>query len=101
MDAEELLGRYAAGERDFTGADLSGVELIDAQLPEIKLRDAQLICTDLNGANFFAARVERTNFTEANLTSAKFSVLSDVYTVTFKDTIMPNGTLQEGLKIWD
>ncbi len=27
MDVEELLERYAAGERDFSGIDLSGDEL--------------------------------------------------------------------------
>ncbi len=27
MTAEELLGRYAAGERDFSGVDLEGVDL--------------------------------------------------------------------------
>jgi uncharacterized protein YjbI with pentapeptide repeats len=57
MDAEELLGRYAAGERDFSGADLSGVKLMRAHLPEINLSDAKLrganfVCAELNGANF-------------------------------------------------
>jgi hypothetical protein len=32
MNAEELLKRYAAGERDFTKADLANVKLINAHL---------------------------------------------------------------------
>jgi uncharacterized protein YjbI with pentapeptide repeats len=37
MDAEELLGRYAAGERDFVGVDLSGVDLKRTKLIDINL----------------------------------------------------------------
>lgn len=37
MDAEELLSRYTAGERDFSGADLE-----DADLSGINLNDADL-----------------------------------------------------------
>jgi hypothetical protein len=33
MTAEELLQRYADGERDFSGVDLREVELVDVQLP--------------------------------------------------------------------
>ncbi|MEH2317379.1 hypothetical protein [Nostoc sp.] len=37
MDAEELLKRYAAGERDFAGIDLSSVDLREAELTRISL----------------------------------------------------------------
>ncbi|MEH2294319.1 hypothetical protein [Nostoc sp.] len=37
MDAEELLRRYAAGERDFSGIDLSSVDLREAELTRISL----------------------------------------------------------------
>jgi hypothetical protein len=33
MDAEELLQRYAAGERDFSGVDLEGVMLLEKKFP--------------------------------------------------------------------
>ena len=47
MEAEELLRRYAAGERDFTGIDLRESKLIDVQLTEINLRKADLSGADL------------------------------------------------------
>ncbi|MEH2326289.1 MAG: pentapeptide repeat-containing protein [Nostoc sp.] len=37
MDAEELLQRYAAGERRFIEIDLSGIDLSGANLPKIDL----------------------------------------------------------------
>ncbi|MEH2461425.1 hypothetical protein [Nostoc sp.] len=37
MDVEELLKRYAAGERDFAGIDLSSVDLREAELTRISL----------------------------------------------------------------
>jgi uncharacterized protein YjbI with pentapeptide repeats len=37
MTAEELLERYAAGERDFSGVDLSGVDLSGVDLNQIIL----------------------------------------------------------------
>lgn len=47
MTAEELLERYAAGERDFAGVDLHGVDLSNAVLRGINLDRA-----DLSGVNF-------------------------------------------------
>jgi 2-iminobutanoate/2-iminopropanoate deaminase len=37
MDAKELLERYAAGQRDFKNAQLSGIDLKGADLSEINL----------------------------------------------------------------
>ena len=51
MTAEELLERYATGERDFKGVDLSGVDLKDAELRGINLSQANLSGTDLSGAD--------------------------------------------------
>ncbi|NEU82091.1 pentapeptide repeat-containing protein [Nostoc sp. UIC 10630] len=50
MTAVELLERYAAGERDFAGVDLNGVDLSGAVLREINLDRA-----DLTGVNFTGA----------------------------------------------
>ena len=47
MTAEELLECYAAGERDFAGVDLHGIDLSNAVLREINLDRA-----DLSGVNF-------------------------------------------------
>jgi uncharacterized protein YjbI with pentapeptide repeats len=59
MTAEELLERYAAGERDFVGVGLSGV-----------LEDADLSGINLMGACLTQVRIVRSNLTKANLSSA-------------------------------
>ena len=46
MTAEELLAKYAAGEREFPKAELSGADLSGVDLRE----------TDLSGANLDGAR---------------------------------------------
>lgn len=58
MKATEVLRRYAAGERDFRGANLRG--------QNFKGRD-------LSGADFSGADVRSTNFTKAILTGCNFS----------------------------
>ena len=40
MTAEKLLERYAAGERDFGGVDLSGANLSEADLEFANFREA-------------------------------------------------------------
>ena len=51
MDAEELLNRYAAGERDFTGVSLKGINLSG-----VNIRDSKLDCADLRAANLSGAK---------------------------------------------
>lgn len=92
ISAEELLSRYAAGERDFSGtgikgelsdANLSGADFRDASLSECymprvnmsraNLCNALLIETCLNVANLAGAdlrrcRLSRTQLVQANLT---------------------------------
>ncbi|BAY83552.1 pentapeptide repeat protein [Calothrix parasitica NIES-267] len=52
LNAEELLERYAAGERDFSGINLSGIDLSETDLLRINLS-----CANLSGANLFTARL--------------------------------------------
>ena len=78
MTAEELLRRYAAGERDFTGTNLQGVELKYAQLSGINLSrvvlyDARLFRIDLSGANLSEARLSDTTIEDVDLSNAIFS----------------------------
>ena len=47
MDADELLKRYAAGDRDFTQADLSEETLVNA-----RLSGANLIRVNLHQVDF-------------------------------------------------
>jgi uncharacterized protein YjbI with pentapeptide repeats len=51
MTAEELLERYAAGERDFAGIDLHGVDLSQAVLRGINLDRADLSEVNFTGAD--------------------------------------------------
>lgn len=51
MDANEVLSRYAAGERNFRQADWKGISLTKANL-----RDVDLTGADTNSANAFKFR---------------------------------------------
>jgi uncharacterized protein YjbI with pentapeptide repeats len=51
MEADDLLRRYAAGERDFTEADLSWEDLSGANLSQIILGNANLNETNLSKTN--------------------------------------------------
>ena len=55
MKTERLLQRYAAGERDFTGANLLGANLYRADLREADLRYANLRGADLTGVDLHGA----------------------------------------------
>ena len=80
MKAEELLKRYAAGERDFSGVDLREIDLSRVNLPGINLSQADLIGADLRGsdlsdanltvANLAGARLRQTRFDRADLSGA-------------------------------
>ncbi|KAI9130830.1 pentapeptide repeat-containing protein [Acaryochloris sp. CCMEE 5410] len=51
MTAEELLERYAAGERDFSGINLEGADLSGHELQGIILRGANLRKVDLRDSD--------------------------------------------------
>jgi uncharacterized protein YjbI with pentapeptide repeats len=71
MTAEELLQRYATGERDFSGVDLSGVSLSEASLSEINLTNADLSSTDLTGIDLTGADLNGSNLMYSKLRGAK------------------------------
>ncbi|MEQ8540779.1 MAG: pentapeptide repeat-containing protein [Coleofasciculus sp. D1-CHI-01] len=107
MTAEELLQRYAAGQRDFqgvnlsdevlswadltganlSGANLSGVILNWANLSQVKLRCANLSNSDLNWAN-----LERADLQGANLSGAEVSA-ANLNGADWSGAIMPDGTI--------
>lgn len=64
MQAEDLLKKYAAGERDFSGVDLTEANLSRANLSGVNFSNAILSIANLSG----------TNLSEANLTGAKLNV---------------------------
>ena len=84
MDVEELLEKYAAGERDFPGVDLSEANLRGVNLSGVNLSQANLSVTNLSGANLSranlsgaklnVARLSGVNLTLANLNNASLNV---------------------------
>lgn len=78
MDAEELLKRYAAGERDFTAillceANLSRVNLSGANFSEAILSLTNMSGTNLCEANLRKAKLNVARLSGANLTHANLS----------------------------
>jgi hypothetical protein len=74
MNVEELLKRYAAGERDFNGLK-DDVDLSRANLQGVDLSGANLSCVNLSGANLSQVNLSQcdlsdTDFTGANLSQA-------------------------------
>jgi hypothetical protein len=70
MTAQELLAAYAAGERNFVGADLSGADLSGANLSKANLSKARLSGADLSGADIREANLDGANLKGANLKGA-------------------------------
>lgn len=64
MQAEEILKKYADGERNFSGVNITEVNLSRANLTGIDFSDATLSIANLTGAKL----------SEANLTGAKLNV---------------------------
>jgi Pentapeptide repeats (8 copies) len=124
MTAEELLERYAAGERDFSGVDLSGANLTQADLRDIDLSRANLSRVDLSWANLSEANLTEislalwsslsgANLSGANLTGANLNGcemlgvnlenantmgarLGSLESAFIRNTINPDGVLIEG-----
>ncbi|PPT07019.1 pentapeptide repeat family protein [Geitlerinema sp. FC II] len=115
---EELLRRYAAGEREFEqvrlseadlhnailhGIDLSEAILNDANLSRADLRGADFSWADLSGANLCGADLRGAIFTRADLTDANLThanllkadlSLADLENADLSEAILPDGTLQ-------
>ena len=73
MDADEVNRRYTAGQRDFTGADLSGVKLIRAYLPGVNLWAANLTGANLSGVNLSQANLRGAKLNNVKLYGANFT----------------------------
>ena len=81
MDRAELLQRYAAGERNFSGADLTGIQLNSSQEQEINLSgvnlrganlsEAHLVQVNLSNADLSNSFLNRANLEKANLSGAE------------------------------
>lgn len=123
MSAEELLERYAAGERDFAGVDLHGVDLSNAVLRGINLDRADLSEVNFSGAglsggydrgeypgytsirnavlinaNFRKADVSHVDFSRSDLSFANFSLV-DSDRVVFDYACLFCAVLDEEMRI--
>ena len=104
MKAEELLRRYAAGERDFDKLNLTSLgSLREECLVDVNFRHANLTGANLIGANLIGANLTGANLTGADLTQAELIETNfngaDLTNTIFKDTlfcqtIMPYGTIK-------
>jgi uncharacterized protein YjbI with pentapeptide repeats len=92
MKAENILGKYAAGEREFSGihlsdAKLTGATLNGANLSQTKLTKINFNLAKLSSTNFSKATCDRINFSGANLT------LADLSEATLNDANLSNADL--------
>jgi uncharacterized protein YjbI with pentapeptide repeats len=80
MDVSELYERYAAGERDFPGVDLSNANLNIAGLEDYEPGKNDLSGINLSGANLSGAIIDYVNLSGANLRSVNLTdaILSNV-----------------------
>ncbi|PAX52335.1 low-complexity protein [Brunnivagina elsteri CCALA 953] len=97
IEVEELLQRYAAGERNFAnirlydiddrlcGCNLSGINLSGSKISAY-LADVDLSGADLSN-NIIGGSLWKTNLTRANLEGVEFKG------VRFHETIMPDGSI--------
>jgi uncharacterized protein YjbI with pentapeptide repeats len=77
MTAEELLERYATGERDFKGITIWAANFINADLRGIdlsgsNLKRVQMIAANLEGANLSGCILDAGDFTSATLRRSNF-----------------------------
>lgn len=67
LNPEEILVAYAKGKRDFTGQDLSSLNLQRADLSDANFHQSKLHKINLQGANLFSADFGRASLSQAVL----------------------------------
>jgi Pentapeptide repeats (8 copies) len=101
--AEELLERYAAGEREFDGVDigggeelvganLSGIRLTNSFLNEIFMDKIDLSGANLSGTNFAQSSMAMANLRGANLSCANLQYV-DLRASDLTDSLLINACL--------
>lgn len=78
IDAQELLRRYASGERDFKGIILHRDDLRGAELHSVNLYGAHLSYVKLRGANLSDSNLSA-DFVFSNLRNANLRCLNEEY----------------------
>jgi uncharacterized protein YjbI with pentapeptide repeats len=88
MTAEELLERYAAGERDFSGIKFErSIDLEDAQIPGINLSNSTMVRANLTDTNLSGANLSGANLGSSCLENTKLKRAN------LSRTILSNSTL--------
>ena len=97
MEADELLQRYARGERDFRGVELFDDEYFDDEpfrrKSPVNLKNADLTGINLAGADLSHAGLKGVNFSYADLSGANLSNVDQIEEEF--DTCAPMNDLQE------
>ncbi|WP_026734895.1 pentapeptide repeat-containing protein [Fischerella sp. PCC 9605] len=73
LTTDELLRRYAIGERNFSNANLRCSKLCSLLLSEVNLSWAKLNFANLSGANLSKANLTAADFQDANLSDTNLS----------------------------
>ncbi len=73
MNAREIIKKYAAGERTFSGANLAEVNLSSANLSGADLSEANLSVANMSGANLSSTNLNRAKLNVARLSGANLS----------------------------
>ena len=94
MDESELLRRYGAGERNFSGIRLAFSRLAGSQLPGVNLSRVSLFSARLTGADLGAANLSGANLSGANLSGAFLNITTNTDGMTLCRTIWTDGTLR-------
>ena len=92
MNGEELRRRYTAGERNFAGLDLSGVNISGSNLTRAYLSGAEFQRTKMRKVDFLYADISGTPFFSADVAGAK-----NINTIDFSGTpvqlVLDDGTV--------
>lgn len=75
MEAEEILEKYAGGQRKFQSINLRGVELKGADLKEIDFYNSNLTGSDLSEVDLTKARINSAYFNRACLINANLGLI--------------------------
>ncbi len=93
MDAQDLLQRYARGQRDFSHADLQSADLSHQNLSGIGLAQANLSGANLTGADLHAANLRQAILKGANLTGANLTA-ANLRRTNFMDALLDTACLE-------
>ena len=92
MDRQELIRLLAAGNRDFSGARLTGADLRGIDLSRADLSEANLTRADLSEAKLHRVDLYEADLSEANLAGASVTIEQLAEARSLHGTILPDGS---------